>query len=193
MKNRRDIVLILLLLGAAVQVLVAASRARPADAAGAPAAQLAVGDALPRLEGVDVDGNPSSIPLANDDGVVTVLFAYHSVCAHSDTVAPDWTSFLADGSWSAGVTRTLAVTRDPPDAALAYAERFGWDVEILSAPDVLPSDIRHSLVSRTPWVFVFDSDGVLRFQDHGGELDLVERAVAGLASATSSKPDWRIQ
>ena len=193
MKKRRDLVLIVLALGVAVQVLVAASRVRPVDAAGAPAPQLAVGDALPRLEGVDVHGYPSSIPLANDDGVVTVLFAYHSVCAHSDTVAPDWTSFLADASWSDGAARTLAVTKDLPDAALAYAERFGWDVEILSAPDVLPSDIRHSLVSRTPWVFVFDPDGVLRFQGHGGELDLVERAVAALASATSSEPDWRIQ
>ena len=193
MKNRRDLVLIVLALGVAVQVLVAASRGHPVDAAGVPAAQLAVGDALPRLEGVDVHGNPSSIPLANDDGVVTVLFAYHSVCAHSDTVAPDWTSFLADGSWSAGRARTLAVTRDLPDAALAYAERFAWDVEILSTPDVPPSDIRHSLVSRTPWVFVFDPDGVLRFQGHGEELDLVERAVAALASATSPGPDRRTQ
>ena len=38
-------------------------------------------------------------------------------------------------------------------------------------------------MSRTPWVFVFDADGVLRFHDHGGELERVEQAVASIASA----------
>ena len=183
MKNRLNIVLTILLLGVAVQVLVAASRVQPVDVAGAPAAQLAVGDALPLLEGMGVDGNPLSVPLANGDGAVTLVFAYYSACAHSDTVAPDWASFLAEKGRSVGGARTLAVTRDVPGPAALYAERFGWDVEVLSVPDLTPSDIRHSLVSRTPWVFVFDPLGVLRFQGHGGELDLVQQAVASITSA----------
>ena len=145
MKNRLNIVLTILLLGVAVQVLVAASRVQPVDVAGAPAAQLAVGDALPLLEGMGVDGNPLSVPLANGDGAVTLVFAYYSACAHSDTVAPDWASFLAEKGRSVGGARTLAVTRDVPGPAALYAERFGWDVEVLSMPDLTPSDIRHSL------------------------------------------------
>ena len=182
MRNRRDIVLTILLLGVAVQVLVTARRVRPSEGAADPPARLAVGDALPTLEGVGADGSPLSVPLANDEGAVTVLFAYHSECAHSDTVASDWASFLAGRTWSAEGIRTLALTRDLPGPAVSYAERFGWDVDLLSAPDAAAPDIRHSLVSRTPWVFVFDPGGVLRFQGHGGELDLVEHAVASLAS-----------
>jgi len=183
MRNRRDIVLTMLVLGAAVQVLVATQRVQPPDGAANPAPQLAVGDALPMLAGVGADGGPLSVPLANDEGTVTVLFAYHSECVHSDTVASDWTSFFADRTWGADGIRTLALTRDLPGPAASYAERVGWDVDLLSAPDAVPPDIRHSLVSRTPWVFVFDSRGVLRFQDHGGELDLVEQAVESIAVA----------
>lgn len=182
MRNLRDVVLTVLVLGAAVQVLVAAQRMRPLEGAPGPAAQLAVGDALPVLEGVGADGSPLSVPLANDEGAVTLLFAYHSECAHSDTVAPDWASFFAGKTWGADGIRTLALTRDLPGPAAFYAERFGWDVALLSTPDAVPSDIRHSLVSRTPWVFVFDPGGMLRFQGHGGELDLVEQAVASIAS-----------
>ena len=183
MRNRRDIVLNILLLGVAVQVLVAAQRTLPLDAAAGPPAQLAVGDALPLLEGLNADGTPLSVPLANGEGAITVLFAYDSECVHTDTVASDWTVFLADRTWRTGAIRTLALTRDLPGPAVSYAERFGWDVALLSAPDVAPSDIRHSLVSRTPWVFVFDSGGVLRYQGHGGELDLVEQAVESMTSA----------
>ncbi len=182
MRNRRDIVLTILLLGVAVQVLVTAQRVRPSDGAASPAAQLAVGDALAMLEGVGGDGSPLSVPLANDEGSVTVLFAYHSECVHSDTVASDWTSFFADRTWGAGGTRILALTQDLPGPAASYAERFSWDVELLSMPDAVPFDIGYPLVSRTPWVFVFDSSGVLRFQGHGGELDLVEQAVASIAA-----------
>lgn len=183
MRNRRDIVLTILVLGVAAQVLFAAQRARSLDGLANPATQLAVGDALPVLEGVGTDGSPLAVPLANDEGAVTVLFAYHSECVHSDTVASDWTSFFADGTWGADGIRTLALTRDLPGPAVSYAERFGWDVDLLSTPDAVPSDIRHSLVSRTPWVFVFDAGGVLRFQGHGGELDLVEQAVESIMSA----------
>ncbi len=182
MRNPRDIVLTVLLLGVAVQVLVAARRVGPSEGAASPAARLAVGDALPMLEGVGADGSPLSVALANDEGAVTVLFAYHSECAHSDTVAPDWAGFLADRTWSADGIRTLALTRDPPGPAVSYAERFGWDVDLLSTPDAVPPDIRRSLVSRTPWVFVFDPGGVLRFQGHGGDLDLVEDAVTSITS-----------
>lgn len=183
MRNRRDIVLTILVLGVAVQVLIAAQRVRPSGGAAYPPAQLAVGDALPVLEGVGADGSPLSVPLANDEGAVTVLFAYHSECVHSDTVASDWTTFFADRTWDGGGIRTLALTRDLVETAVSYAERFGWEVDLLSTPDAVPPDIRHSLVSRTPWVFVFDSGGVLRFQGHGGELDLVEQAVESMALA----------
>ncbi len=80
-------------------------------------------------------------------------------------------------------TRTVALTQDLPGPAASYAERFSWDVELLSMPDAVPPDIGYPLVSRTPWVFVFDSGGVLRLQGHGGELDLVEQAAQSISSA----------
>ena len=72
------------------------------------------------------------------------------------------------------------MTRDSYDAAAAYATRFGWQVELLSVSRLARTDEEYSLISKTPWVFVFDSQGVLRFQDHGGQLERLEGAVGAM-------------
>lgn len=41
------------------------------------------------------------------------------------------------------------------------------------------------LASRTPWVFVFDSAGVLRHHGHGNDLVTVGRVLRGLAQRRS--------
>lgn len=181
--TRRDLLLAALLAGVAVQLSVAAGHLRPLDLSVVSAPPLSLGDAVRELAGLAADGGPTRLGLAETGRTATVLFAFHPDCAHSDTVAEDWARHFAGGGPAMAGARTLAVTRDAPGAAAAYAERFGWDVELLSMPELSRSDVEYSLVSRTPWVFVFDSEGVLRFQDYGGELDRASQAVAALAAA----------
>lgn len=181
--TRRDLLLAALLAGVAVQLSIAAGRPRPLDLSVVSAPPLSVGDALGGLAGLAADGSPSRLGLAKAGRTATVLFAFHPDCAHSDTVAEDWARHFAGGGPTMADARALAVTRDTPGAAAAYAERFGWDVELLSMPNLSRSDVKYSLVSRTPWVFVFDSEGVLRFQDYGGELERAAHAVAEMAAA----------
>lgn len=182
--KRRDLMLIVLFAGVAVQLSVATGRLRSLDFTVVPAPQLAVGNSVRALAGLAADGSSEQLVLADGGGTVTVLYAFHPDCAHSDTVAEEWARYFAGEHVGLPGTRRLAVTRDLPESASAYAERFGWDVELLSIPNLTPSDVKYSLVSRTPWVFVFDSDGVLRFHDHGGELERVEQAVQSIAEAT---------
>lgn len=181
--TRRDLLLAALLAGVAVQLSVAAARPRPLDLSVVSAPPLSVGDALGGLAGLAADGSPSRLGLAETGRTATVLFAFHPDCVHSDTVAEDWARHFGGDGPTIADARTLAVTRDTPGAAAAYAERFAWDVELLSMPNLSRSDVEYSLVSRTPWVFVFDSEGVLRFQDHGGELERAAQAVAAIAAA----------
>ena len=166
-----------------MQLSVAAARPRPLDLSVVSAPPLSVGDALGGLAGLAADGSPSRLGLAETGRTATVLFAFHPDCVHSDTVAEDWARHFGGDGPTIADARTLAVTRDTPGAAAAYAERFAWDVELLSMPNLSRSNVEYSLVSRTPWVFVFDSEGVLRFQDHGGELERAAQAVAAIAAA----------
>ena len=78
------------------------------------------------------------------------------------------------------MVQRIAVTNDSVGPAVAYAERFGWNVEVLSVAELTPGDREYSLFSRTPWVFVFDSAGVLRFDGHGRRLEQMIQVIAAL-------------
>jgi len=81
---------------------------------------------------------------------------------------------------SGSLVQRIAVTNDSVGPAVAYAEGFGWNVEVLSVEELTPGDRAYSLFSRTPWVFVFDSAGVLRFDGHGRRLEPMMQAIDAL-------------
>ena len=85
--KRHDLMLIVLFAGVAVQVSVNAGRLRSLDFTGPPAPPLAVGDSVRGLVGLAPDGSPEQVGLAEAPGIITVLFAFHPDCVHSDTVA----------------------------------------------------------------------------------------------------------
>ena len=144
-----------------------------------------VGDTLGMLSGRASNGTSAIVPLTADPGTITVLYAFHPECAHCEVVAPAWGRHFV----SAGPTvRRIAVTVDSHEPAAAYAERFGWTVDVLSVSQLRVTDREYSLVSKTPWLFVFDWKGVLRFQDHGGELDRVEAVVAAISASIARAP-----
>ena len=183
MKRYQDVALFLLVLAVVAQALHVIVRADPTDDAMAPAPTMTLGDTVRSLGGYDRDGVLTMVPLMTDPDTLTVVYAFHPECAFCDTVAPDWATHFAAHDPNAVPVRRIAVTRELPGPALTYAERFNWDVNLLSVSGFATATSPEPfLVSRTPWIYVFDSDGVLRFQDHGAELESVEHAVSEIAS-----------
>jgi len=158
-----------LALGILAQLLILAGRPYFTASSRTPGAAVQIGDTLPSLAGYDAAGLQKVIPLIDDHRIATVLYVFQPDCAHSDRVALAWEAHFADGLGDSSVRR-IAITSDAPTAADQYAAQFGWQVELLSlvSPDH-PTQLR-SLTSRTPWLFVFDSRGVLRLEAHGSEL-----------------------
>ena len=183
MKRYQDVVLFLLVLVVIAQAINVVGR-RPGPVADevAPAQRVLVGDTLGALTGYAYDGVLATVPLDADPGTVTVLYAFNSECAFCDDLAPEWASHFLTPAPETSAVRKIAVTRDLPGPAATYAERFGWQVDLLSVSQLAETSRESSLVARTPWVFVFDSDGVLRFQDHGAELQRMEEAIAAIQS-----------
>ena len=183
MKRYQDVALFLLVLALVAQTLHVIVRAEPTDDAMAPAPTMKLGDTVRSLRGSDEDGAMTTVSLMTTPDTLTVVYAFHPECAFSDSVAPDWAARFATDDPLAVPVRRIAVTREIPGPAATYAERFTWDVNLLSVADsAMATTPEAFLVSRTPWIYVFDSDGVLRFQDHGAELESVEQAVSGIAT-----------
>ena len=188
-KRCLDVLLTVLVLGVVGQSTVAITRTQEANT-GLPASgrPMAVGDTLLEVTGYFRGGTSSTIRLASDAGTVTILYSFHPECIHSHTVASNWAEhFSAALNNDVGVRR-FAITDASTDAAYEYAKRFRWSVDVVG---VRPSALAHreyALVSRTPWVFVFDSNGILRFEGHGNALELVGRVVAGL-SVVADRPE----
>jgi len=180
MKRYQDVVLFLLVLAVIAQVVhVVAGPGHTTDGV-AHERGVRVGDTLGALTGYVDGGVLASVPLEADPGTVTVLYAFNSECVFCDDLAPEWATHFATAAAASPAIRRIAVTRDLPGPAATYAERYGWQVDLLSVAQLAQTDRESSLVSKTPWVFVFDSDGVLRFQDHGAELQRMEEAIAAI-------------
>ena len=182
MKSKRwlNALLLLLVAGIVGQTVLAASHARHASTPSAPASAMAVGDTLPALAG-NLDGSvPTTVRLATDSGMATVLYVFHPDCVHCHAVAPEWAEHFSADHTNGPLMQRIAVTNDSVGPAVAYAERFGWNVDVLSVAQLTPGDREYSLFSRTPWVFVFDSAGVLRFDGHGRRLEQMIQAIDAL-------------
>lgn len=143
--NRRRLLVVVLavvLTSLAIQLSVAAHRTLTIGRATAFPAPYSVGDTVRFLEAGGSGGEPVRVSLAGIAEAATVVYAFHSECAHCLSVAPAWVLSLAH----------------------------------------LPSKDRALLlVSRTPWVFVFDSVGVLRHHGHGSELAKVDEVLESIA------------
>jgi len=179
-KQWLNALLFLLLAGMAGQTALAVNRTWQADTPPTPASAIVIGDTLPALAGSLEGGIPTTMRLATDAGTVTVLYVFHPSCAHCHAVAPKWADHFTADNDEEPVLRRVAVTNDVVDSGVAYAERFGWEIDVLSVQGMEPGSREHSLLSRTPWVFVFDSIGVLRYQGHGSRLDQMMQAISTL-------------
>ena len=182
MKRYQDVALLLLILAIIAQALHVMVRAQSADDTMTPAPTVLIGDTVPSLAGYAEDGVPTTVSLDTDSYTATVVYAFHPECAFCDTVAPEWAAHFATGDTKTAPIRRIAVTREVPGPAAIYAQRFNWDIDLLSVSGFAEPSPEAFLVSRTPWVYVFDPDGVLRFHAHGAEVEHVDQAVAEIAS-----------
>lgn len=125
-------------------------------------------------------GEANSHLSANEAGeqVGLVVLAFSSDCAHSRAVASRWREWLEETR----DIRVLAVTRDPADAAAAYGQAEGWDVEIVSFPDPPFGSLEAALTRLTPAIYLADPERVVRYHGHGALLDALDDAVAALAT-----------
>ena len=182
MNRFQDVLLALLVVGIAVQIWSAAGR-MPVDDGSALMEPLAVGDTVPVLNGYSGLGVPVRISLPNDEAArVTVIYTFHPDCVHSRSWGREWARHFGQVQAIDSGVRRIALTLDGPSSGQDFAKHFGWEAEFLSVAGLSPRQREYSLVARTPWVFVFDSDGVLRFDGHGGQLKQVNAVVSRLLS-----------
>lgn len=168
------------LLSLAAQLAVAAQRVLTNDRPNALPAPYALGDTVRFLEARGSDGGPVQLSLAGTEATATVLYAFHSECVHCRAVAPAWAERFAVPDVASSRVQRVAVTQEDPTAAVHYANRFRWNVDVLSLSHLSPRNRALLLVSRTPWVFVFDSAGVLRHHGHGSDLAKVEHVLRSI-------------
>lgn len=146
-----------------------------------PPVELAVGDRVAAIDGSWTDSAEQGVALVRSDGLWTVVLAFHSQCVWCDRAAPLWAEWLSRPRDA----RVLAVTRDSLTSALEYVERHRWIIDVLIVPQTRGT-IEHRLVSRTPWVYVFDEDGVLQYEGNGGMLERVDAVLETSLSETAS-------
>ena len=187
MKRVQDVALFLLVAAIVGQGLYLVLRGGSRKDVRVPTANLLVGDTFDYLEGRREDGVLTTVPLHAERGRATVLYVFDSQCAFCDDVAPTWRRHFATAVSGASSIRRIALTRDLPVSAARYARRFGWQVDLLSVSGLAETSREYSLVSRTPWVFVFDSNGVLRFDGHGAELVRIDQAVEAISAADAQQ------
>lgn len=193
MKRYQDVALFLLVLAIVAQTLHVIVRAQPADDAVAPAPTELIGETVPALTGYTEDSVLTTVSLVADGrDTATVVYAFHPACAFCDTVAPEWAAHFAAGDPKAAPVRKIAVTREVPGLAATYVQQFNWDIDLLSVSGFAETSPEAFLVSRTPWVYVFDPDGVLRFDAHGAELERVDHAVAEINSVPGAGPAFGV-
>ncbi len=175
-----NLLLLLLVAGIAGQAVLAVGHARQASPPSTSASGMVVGDTLLVLAGNREGNIPTTIPLTTDAGSTTVLYVFHPDCVHCHAVAPEWAEHFSTARDDRPTVRRIAVTNVSVEPAMAYADRFGWNVDVLSVEQLTPADREYALFSRTPWVFVFDSAGVLRFDGHGRRLGPMIQAIDAL-------------
>ena len=144
-----------------------------------PQPAFALGDTLRFLTSYTEAGAFDTIPIATETALATVLYVFHPDCVYCRDSAHTWASHFADIATTprSGIRR-LALTLANPSAAGLFAQAFDWQVDVRSVAGLSPTSREYSLLSKTPWVFVFDSHGVLRMDGHGNNLNDIEYNVS---------------
>lgn len=141
---------------------------------------ISLGDLVPRFTGIDSTGKAAEYLLANDEGAATLVLAFDTDCVHTEAVQKEWRAWLG----SHRSIRSIAVARDSIGSARAYRDAQRWDLHVFSLDDPRPDTPEHALAARSPWLFVFDHAGALRWEGHGARIAEVEEVLMTLATSS---------
>jgi len=171
--GKGGLVLVGLALLAMVQVgaiVLSASRAKNLPAVRPP--DLVIGDAVPAIRGRDSLAGSTTVALRRKDASWTVLLAFSPTCAWCDSVAPRWKSWTGA---IGGQVAVVGISSGAPSAALRYTHAHGWKLgELIVVDSAVTGVLGRQLTRKTPWLFLFDSKGVLRYSGHGNEVGTVD-------------------
>jgi thiol-disulfide isomerase/thioredoxin len=142
---------------------------------------LSVGDSVTSLSTLMRDEHRSTLSLLRTDGKPTVLLAFNPACHHCESVAPLWREWLQ----APKPAHVLAITSGSLARAVEYRDRHQWNVDLVSVAGAARYTPEHLLVSRVPWVAVFDKHGVLRLFEHGESLPKVDSLLGDLIEGTT--------
>jgi len=174
--GKRGLVVLGLALLAMVQagaIVVSASRTKNPPVVRPP--DLAIGDAISEVRGRDSLARITKVPLRREDLGWTVLLAFSPACAWCDSVAPLWKRWTRE---SRSRVRVVAIASGEPSAALRYTDAHGWKFgELIVVDSGVTGVLGRQLTRKTPWLFLFDSSGTLRYSGHGNEVGAVDSLV----------------
>jgi hypothetical protein len=174
--RRQGFVLLGLALLAVVQVgaiLVIAHRVRHPPIVRPP--DLAIGDGVPAIRGRDSLAAITTLPLRRNGRSWTVLLAFSPACSWCDSVAPRWKRWTETAD---GRVAVVGIASGDPSAALRYARAHGWKIgELIVVDSALTGVLGLQLTRKTPWLFLIDKRGVLRYSGHGNEVGTVDSLV----------------
>ena len=190
MKRFPDLLLALMVGGIVTQLLITAGRGFGGEDQSELPEPLDVGDTLLLVAGHTGRGAPDTVLFDDGIGSVTMVYSFHPDCVHSRDLGQEWARHFDEVRAADGSVRRIAMTLDMPSSALAFVEGLGWQTELLSVAGLSPLRPEYALISRTPWIFVFDSHGVLRLHDHGSQIDQIEEAVSRLLSESAYLQPW---
>lgn len=133
-----------------------------------------VGDRLETMRVVAEDGVPKAWAAGRGEARWTLVMSFRSGCAPSRSAAPAWRAWLEREH----PVSAVAVTRDSIAAARRYRDAAGWKVPVISVNGAQRGTSEHLLVARTPWLFLVDPEGIVRFQADGTSLAAVDAFIA---------------
>lgn len=165
--------LVLLAIGQVAAIVVSAGRTtsrpdtRPPD--------LALGDAILEVRGRDSLARIISVPLRRGGSGWTVLLSFSPTCAWCDSVAPRWKTWTREVGNRAHL---VGIASADPSAAFRYVHGHGWKLaELIVVDSTLTGVLGRQLTRKTPWLFLFDSAGALRYSGHGNEVGTIDSLV----------------
>jgi hypothetical protein len=100
----------------------------------------------------------------------SIVLAFDKDCAWSTEVAPRWKDWMCETR----TTDVFLITSDEWAEARRYVSSNGWIGNLISLERTDASDQISGLVSRTPWFYVIDHEGIIRAQGHGNEVVLAD-------------------
>lgn len=145
-------------------------RARASSHSAAPPPDLKIGDEVDTVHAIASDADTAWTHFKRSDGEWTAVLAFYSNCPYCEAVSPVWRDWLSRSH----SMRVVGITRDSLPVARRYVTHHGWDIPVLSVLGAPLGSTAQLIVNRTPWVFLIDARGIVRYAGHGQTIALLD-------------------